>query len=249
MIFDQTQELLLLPRGIALTKEERQEINRIMDAGLREIYNVRKFYQGNVTLEGIDIKYEIISKAVNNRFLLKKIVSDDRKEIVTNINTKEALFDFVKENISELLHPKGKYFKAVYTLLENTSFKGDRAEIIAFKHIEEMGKKKALQIQVLKPRKVEDDVYGGVDGFFIYNDREFTIQVKPLSSKINPSIQDYRKDSNYLLTFVDGFIKEIYTDYLVLVDNRTNECFLYQARGIQVGSNYYIIPKKNFVEV
>lgn len=249
MKFDKTQEYLLLPKGIALTKEERQEINRIMDAGLREIYNVRKFYQGIVTLEGMDIRYEIISKAVNNRFLLKKIVSDERKEIITDITNKETLFDFVKDNITELLHPKGKYFKAVYSLLETLSYKGDKAENIAFSHIEEMGRKKGLQIQVLKPRKVEDDVYGGVDGFFIYNDREFTVQVKPLSGKMKPAIQEYKKDTNYFLVYVDGFIKDVYTDYLSVVNNYTNECFLYQAKGIIAAGTHYLIPKKNFVEV
>lgn len=247
MKFEQSQEYLLLPKGIALTKNERQEMNRILDSGLKEIYNVRKFHQGIVNLEGVDVRYEHISKAVNNRFLLKKIIDDRRGEIVTNVSTKEELFDFVKENVRELLHPKGKYFNAVYSLLQNTSLKGEKAEMIAYAYIEEIGKKKGLQIQVLKPREIQQDVYGGVDGFFIHNDKEFTVQVKPLSEKISPYISEYRKDNKYFIAYVDGFIKEIYTDYLALVDSRTTTCFLYKSKGILCYNTHYLIPKENLV--
>lgn len=247
MKFEQTQEYLLLPKGIALTKTERQEMNRILDSGLRDVYNVRKFYQGIVTIDGIEVRYEIISKAVNNRFLLKKIIDDRRGEIITSISSKEDLFVFIKENVQELLHPKGKYFRAVYTLLQNTSSKGEKAEQIAFTYIEEMGKKKGLEIQVLKPREIQQDVYGGVDGFFIHNDKEFTVQVKPLSEKISPYILEYRKDTRYFIAYVDGYIKEIYTDYLALVDSKSNTCFLYKAKGIICHNTHYLIPKENLV--
>lgn len=249
MKFEQTQEYLLLPKGIALNKNERQEMNRIFESALKEIYNVRKFFQGIVTIEGIDVRYEYISKALNNRTLLKKIIFDQRKEIVTNVSTKEELFEFVKENIHDLLHPTGRYFPAVYSLLQATSSKGDKSEILAFNYIQEMGKKKGLNLQVLKPREIKEDVYGGVDGFFVYNDREFTVQIKPLSEKISPYVSEYRKDPKYYIAYVDGFIKEIYTDYLALVDEKTNTCLLYKAKNIITSNAYYLIPKENLVEI
>lgn len=249
MEINKSQEYLLLPKGIALNKQERQEMCRILESGLKEIYNVRKFYQGMVEVEGVSVRYEIIAKSVNNRLLLKKLVWDERKEIITNVRSKEDLFEFVKENIEELLRPTGRYFNAVYSLLKATSYVGDRAEGIAFRQIEEIGKKKGLQIQVLKPREVADDVYGGVDGFFVYNDREFTIQIKPLSPKFDPPISENKRDPQYFIAYVDGFIKEVKTDYLALVDNKAEKCYLFQAKGIIASSTSYLIPKSNLVNV
>lgn len=249
MKLEQTDELLLLPRGIALTRSERQEMCRIFESGLRDIYNVRKFHQGTVVVEGVEVRYECISRAVNNRFLLRKIIDDKRREIITDIRTKEELFSFVKDNLRELIHPNGKWFKSVYSLLEATGFKGDKGETIAFKYIEQMGKSKGLNIQVLKPRKIKDDILGGIDGFFVWNDREFTVQVKPLSEKITPAVSEYRKDTNLFIAFVDGFIKELKCDYLALVDSRVNLCMLYKTKGIIPLGTHFLIPKENLVTI
>lgn len=247
MQFEQTKEYLLLPKGIALSKTERQEMCRIIESGLKEIYKVGKFSRDIVNISGKQINCEYLFKAVNNRFLLKKIVFDTRNEIKVDINNKEELFDFVKNNINELFHPDGKYFIYVYGLLENTSKKGEINESVAFEYVEKTAKNKGLQIQILKPRKISDDVYGGIDGFFIYNDKEFTIQVKTLSDKFSPNIQEYRKDNNYLIAFCEGFLKEILTDYLVLV-TKQKDCSLFKSKGIRSEGSYLLIPKNNLVE-
>ena len=247
MKLDQTQEYLLLPKGIALNRTERHEMCRIISSGIKEIYKQKEFSREKLDFNGREIDMQYISKAVNNRTLLRKIISDPRKEIMENINNKETLFDFVKNNIYELFHPDGKYFVPVYQLLVNTSQKGDVAENEAFKFIEEAGRKKGLEIKVLKPRKVEDDVYGGIDGFFIYNDREFTIQIKPLAENVKPNVETYRANSDYIIAYCNGFLKNVTTDYLILVDSLTGQKYLYQTKGILAKGSYYLIPRVNFV--
>ena len=242
-----TDELLLLPKGIALTRQERIEMCRIIESALRQIYGIEGFYKGTLVVDGVEVFYEYMSKAVNNRLLLRKIVYDDRGDIKADIKTKEDLFAFVKENTRELLHPRGRYFPSVYSMLEAATRKGDLGEDKAFAHVEEIARKKGMQIQVLKPRDVEEDVYGGVDGFFTYNDRNFTLQVKPLSENIDPPIQDYKKDPGMLIAYFSGFTKQIKTDYLVLNDNRRQLCHLFKSRGIVVNSSHFLIPRENEV--
>jgi len=242
-----TKELMLLPRGIALTRSERMEMCRIIEAAVKQIYGVETFYHGIIEVDGVGVNFEYMSKAVNNRLLLKKIVFDERGEIVSGVDTKGKLFAFVKSNLNELFRPSGKYFKAVYGLLESSSRKGDAAEEAAFRFVEEMARKKGLQVHVLKPREIEDDVYGGIDGFFTYNDRNFTIQVKPLSENYPEPIQDYRRDPTHYLAYCSGFLGKMKTDYLVLYDKRKGICHLFRTSGIRVESSFLVIPKKNEV--
>lgn len=239
------QEYLLLPKNIALSRTERQEMCRIMESSLKEIYKVSMFHRGIVTIDGKDVDTTYILKAINNTLLLKKIISDPRREIVTSINNKEDLFDFVKANLNELFHPHGIYFKYVYELLKFTTKKGESSEDIAFKYVEEVARRKGLQIEVLKPRELSDDVYGGIDGFFVYNDREFTIQVKPLSETIEPNIEEDIENPEYIRANCAGFIKGLKTDYLVLTDLRKKKTFLFKAKDIIVENNCFLIPKSN----
>lgn len=242
-----TKELLLLPRGIALTRAERIEMLRIIESAVKRIYGVKTFFHGLIEVDGVKVNYEYMSKAVNNRLLLKKIVYDERGEIVSGVDSKEKLFAFVKANLDELFRPSGRYFKPVYSLLESASKRGDQAEESAFRFVEELARKKGLQVRVLKPREIEDDVYGGVDGFFTYNDRNFTIQVKPLSENYPNPVQVYMKDPTKYLAYCSGFLGKMKTDYLVLHDRRRSLCYMFRTAGITVEASYLVIPKDNEV--
>ncbi len=242
-----TQELLLLPKGIALTRAERLEMCRIIESAVKRIYGVETFYKGIIEVDGVGVNYEYMSKAVNNRLLLRKLVYDERGDLVTGIGDKDSLFAFVKANLNDLFHPRGKFFRPVYSLLEAASRKGDAGEESAFAFVEEMARKKGMQIKVLRPRTVEEDVYGGVDGFFTYNDRNFTIQVKPLSENVQPNVQEYSRDSSMFIAFCSGMVREIKTDYLVLYDARVRTCRMFRSKGVSPMRSQLLIPKSNEV--
>jgi hypothetical protein len=183
---------------------------------------------------------EYLSKAGNNRTLLRKIINDPDKIIPSVVHTKEDLFKFVEENTYDLFHYKGKYFKSVYNLLVNTSKRGKRLEDIAFELFTEVAKKKGINIVVTEP-SMEEDIFGGIDGIFFYNDKKYTIQVKPLFK-----IEDYKKDPNNFIVFCDGVLKELKTDYLI-VTNQT-ETKIFKSKGIITNSSYFIVPKSNITE-
>jgi len=244
-----TGELLLLPKGIALNKSERQEMCRIIEAAVKQIYNVKTFYHGIIEVDGVPVEYEYMSKAVNNILLLRRLVYDRTGELSTGIQTKEDLFRFVKANTTELFHPRGRHFRFVYALLESATKRGDAGEEQAFRFVEEMARKKGLQVRVLKTRGVGEDVFGGVDGFFTYNDRNFTIQVKPLSDNYAEPIQEYGKDPTMYVVYCSGFVGSIKTDYLVLYDRRRSVCYLFQNKGLQARPGGLLIPKSSEVLV
>lgn len=247
MKFEKSQEYLLLPKGIALTRTERIEMCRILESGLKEIYSVSKFYRGTLLVENTEVDSETIHKAINNRYLLGRIIDDPKKKIDSNIQSKEQLFDFVKSNLNDLFRPSGKYFNAVYSILDYTTKKGKQNESFAFECLEKIAKGRGLQIQVLSPRTVSDDVYGGIDGFFLWNDREFTIQIKPLFDR-EESLVTHPDDENYLIAYCGGFIKDLQTDYLILTQTARKVCHVFKAKGIIAQNDYYLIPKQNKVD-
>ena len=149
----------------------------------------------------------------------------------------------------ELFHPRGKHFRFVYALLESASKRGDAAEEQAFRFVEEMARKKGLQVQVLKASEIEDDVFRGVDGFFTYNDRNFTIQVKPLSENYPDPIQEDTENPTMYFARCSGFVGNIKTDYLVLHDRRRSVCYLFQNKGMIPKSGGLLIPKSSEVMV
>jgi hypothetical protein len=101
---------------------------------------------------------------------------------------------------------------------------------------------------VLKPKKVTDDVYLGIDGYFMYNEREITIQIKPLAYKMSSNLEIYKKNPEYWIAYCDGYIKPVSTDYLVLIDNKTSKCYMFKTNAIIPKGSYFLIPKNNIIK-
>ena len=232
---------LSLPKGIVLTNSERMEMCRIIADALKQFYNLDKNSSRDpFIIDGITIIPEYLSKAVNNRTLLKKIISDPDREIISGVNNKEDLFSFVKNNTFDLFNHNGKYFKYVYRLLSNTSKKGKKFESNAFANFIQIAAKKGINVIIEDPT-LKEDIYGGIDGTFTYNGKRFTIQVKPLFK-----METYQKDPTSYIIFCDGVLKELKTDYLIVTNEKETKVF--RSKGITVFPSYFIAPKSNIID-
>jgi len=231
---------LTLPKGIILTNDERISMFKIINNYITHTYKISKYSPNPIVVDGQTLSPELLFKAANNRTLLKKLVYDERGEIVTGIETKEDLFNFVENNLFDLFNTKGKYFSDIYNLLLNTSYKGQKYENESFLKFEEAARKRGLNIKVVPPENVDEDIFGGIDGLFFVDNKRFTIQVKPLFK-----IENYKKDENCYIAFCDGVLKELKTDYLIITNKQ--ETWIFRAKGIIVNSSFFIIPKKNLV--
>ena len=229
---------LQLPKGIVLTNAERMKMCKIISDAIHTYYNFDRNDNRIIEVDGMKLNTEYLSKAINNRTLLKKIIFDPNGEIISNIKNKADLFSFVENNLYDLFSPKGKYFKNVYYLLSNTSVKGKRVENAAFQKFEEVAKGKGLNIKVEEPTTQED--LGGLDGYFIHNGKRFTIQVKPLHK-----IETYKKDTTKYIVFCDGVLKTLTTDYLIVSNDRN--VWIFRSKDVLVNPSFFLIPKTNLV--
>lgn len=228
---------LLLPNGISLSVEDQQRMRLIIYRALDKIYKI-KGRSGIFSFNGLSLNKEYLSKAMNNRTLLKKIVYDDNKEIVSGVRTKEDLFNFVEENEYNLFHPNGKYFKAVYGLLSSTSKKGYSLEDKSFNKFIRVASSKGVNIIIESPTVEEDK--SGIDGIFTLKGKKYTIQVKPLHK-----IEDYKIDNTKLIAFCDGVLTQLKTDYLIVSNDVQTRIF--RSKGIESKGSYFLIPKSNEV--
>jgi hypothetical protein len=231
---------LALPNDIILTNSERQEMCRIISDILDKYYpSDSKASRLPIEIGDKIILPNYLYKAINNRTLLKKLVYDPIGEIYTGIRNKEDLFQYVKNNGYDLFHYQGKYFTYIYNLLISTSKKGEVSENRAFDFFIKYAEQKGMAIEIIDP-SLKEDMYGGIDGIFILNNKQYTIQVKPLFK-----IEDYKKDNTKYIAFCDGVLKSLKTDYLIVINNL--DILIFRSKGIEVFASYFLIPKTNLV--
>jgi hypothetical protein len=228
---------LLLPNGISLSSEEQGKMRLIIFDALNKIYKIKE-RKYPFLYNGVLLNPEYLSKAMNNRTLLKKIVYDDNKEIISGVKNKEELFKFVEENLYNLFHPKGIYFGAVYNLLSNTSKKGSSLENKSFDLFIRIASSKGVNVVIESPTIEEDK--SGIDGIFTLKGKRYTIQVKPLFK-----IEDYKIDNTKFIAFCDGVLTQLKTDYLIVSNQYQTRIF--RSKGIEAKGSYFLIPKGNEV--
>jgi len=230
---------LRLPRGIVLTNSERMQLGNIIAGIISQIYGDNVKTNKMFEMDGKTINSEYLSKARNNRTLLKMIVFDPNNAIKSGVKNKEDLFNFIKEHGNDLFHPTGKYFNAVYRLLENTSKKGSSFEDKAFSFFKgALKQKRGVDVEIKSPTTAED--ISGIDGIFEYKNKRYTIQVKPLSY-----MESFKKDDSKYIVFCDGVLKSLKTDYLVVSNDK--ETHIFKSENVTAHGSYFLVPKVNLV--
>lgn len=220
-----------LPNGILLSDDNRKHINEIMRSALIRYFPNGKANPKELVINGKTINTEYIWKAINNRMLLVRLV------INNNIKNEDSLIKFISENLFKLFNPNGEFFDLVYRLLQNTSKKGERAEGKAYDiFIKAFRTKTGDYIKIDKP-DLKTDI-SGIDGTFSYKGKTYTMQIKPLYQVI--------KKGGIYFVYVDGILKNLISDYLVVLNAK--ECYIFRSKGsfISPNGNYFIMPGANF---
>lgn len=216
-----------------LSDSDRMEVGRKIKEILYSIYGDKLNLDDKIFISGKSIDPELLRKAINNRLLFDKISN------LGGCSNKSDLIEFIGNNSYDLFSVTGKYFKDIYRLLENTSNKGNKFERKAFRVFkDELKSRKGVDVDITKPSRDED--INGVDGVFQYKGRRFTIQVKTLHK-----IESFKKDESKFIVFCDGVLKNLNTDYLIVINE--NKIHIFKSSGVLSYGSYYLIPKSSLV--
>jgi len=237
--YSKNNQSLRLSRDVILSNSDRIKIGKLIASIMEDIYGDNLLSDDIFTMDGKDLNPEYLRKARNNRNLLKKLVYDKDGIIKSNVKTKEDLYSFIEDNSMKLFNPSGFYFKTIYNLLTNSSNKGKSIEERSFELFKNTLKdKRGVDVDIIDPTKEQD--IDGIDGLFMYKGKEFTIQVKPLSY-----MQSYKKDDTKYIVFCDGVLKNLKTDYLIVLND--NESHIFKSDNSVAYDSYFLIPKSNLI--
>jgi hypothetical protein len=184
-------------------------------------YGYRYGHNIDLDINGTIINGEYISKMVNNYTVFKSMIR------INGLKDEDEFYNFMYQNLMNIYHPDGKYFKNTISIIINTSRRGNVYEKSALEFFESLLNDKGINIKVSAPT-VEEDI-SGIDGKFEWNDRTVTIQVKPyVSTTIVGDVIKIESQGSLSLS----------TDYLILYNS--NSHIITKAKDTTIEGKYFV---------
>lgn len=220
-----------------------EEKEKVIKSAINQIYPNFNFSK-NIMVDGREVRTDILSKCQKNIAILYEFCNISLEE-GNPIKTADELISFIDKNKFELFKVGGKYFDRIYSRLEKVSNSGSQKENIANDFIKKYARTKGIDIEILPPTSKED--IGGIDGYFIFKGKKYTIQTKSISKLI--------ENGDHYEIYISGDFTKISTDYLILIPSdklKFKEKMIFKGANIltmvnESGVNYYQSPKSNLL--
>ncbi len=182
----------------------------------------------DINVDGDIINGEYISKMVNNYTIFKSMIR------LNGLKDEDEFYNFMLQNLKNIYHPDGNYFKNTINILANTTRRGNVYEKNALDYFESLLRDRGINVRVTSPT-VEEDI-SGIDGKFTWNGRSVTIQVKPYTSTvISGDIIKIESQGSLSLSIGNG--KNI--DYLILYNN--NSYIVTKGKDTTIEGKYFVV--------
>jgi hypothetical protein len=210
-------------------------LNGKIKAYITEVYQPYGFVYGvnkDLNIDGYIINSEYISKMVNNYTVFIAIIK------ANFLRTEEAFYHYMTNNLEAIYNWKGRYFKRItLPILIRTSKRGNEGETKSLEFFKRaLKEKKGISIEFIQPT-VEEDI-SGIDGKFIWQGKEVTIQVKPYdTATISASTRKVKIHSQGSLS--------LSTDYLIVY--RGQSFIVVQGRDVTIEGNHFTFQEDKIV--
>jgi hypothetical protein len=199
--------------NLVLSDSEFNDYKRYLNKRLLDLYPDHVDISGSKFVKAqrweTPNRFKSILNYVNTNIMLNSWIVRTFK-----IESFSGLIQFVHLNTNELFLQDGEYFDQVIKILKTTEEIGMRNEINACKILknvifEKLGK----NVEVIRTETdSSDDIFDGIDIYFILDDKKWTCQVKPL------------KDISFIGDKVkvksSGRIKKYSTHYWMFIDSQ-----------------------------
>jgi hypothetical protein len=209
-------------------------LNDKIDQYIKDVYEpigYIKNINSVFVLGGIEVDVRLM---INNYTIFKRFIIENK------ISSASDFFNKLVENFSDVYHYDGDFFnKHTKYILNRTKSKGKKAEDLVFNKFKEITKSKGLDIDIIQPSTEED--IEGVDGYFVYKGKKYTIQVKPgIGGLIQYKDSFYKMRSQGSLSLNTNFLFLYEGDKYIFIKNKKDS-------PIIIKSEYFIFNKDNIV--
>jgi hypothetical protein len=203
-------------------------------------------YDNIIEIEGISF---VAKQDFDTPNRLKSIINYSNSNILLcswivdyfNCNTKLELFNIISTEYANLFSPSGKYFDIVLSKLRLTESNGIKNEEFAAEVISDFLKKKNIDSKVYRTETdCRDDLFLGIDLYFMYNGKKITCQVKPFKS-ISIQGESIKIESS-------GKLKPYSVNYLIFADFKTRTSCLFRNIGVTYYDKTATIPKTSEIK-
>lgn len=219
---------------LLVSYDKHRRYKYLVDKILSELYPDRHSYAGMfyVKKQPFDLgdgDISIINKSIGNITILKWMYKYFLFKSFLD------LLNFVEKNKKEIFLSTGKYFNEILNILRVTENKGRENEQRAIKYISDLMKSKGYKFEIKQTDICSrEDVIDGIDLILKIN-KEFYIQVKPLTS--------YKIKGYYYEIKSGGKLKNYSkVHYFIFVNDK--ECLLFANRGIKILNGDVYAPIK-----
>ena len=214
-------------------------LNSVIKSYLQKVYspfNWNYYENKDIEIPGVGIlNSRYISLFINNQTIFRDIIKSN------HLNSSVEFIDYVISNLDSIYHYNCEYFKnKALPIVISTVRRGNLGEIKTIEKFKEMTKSKGYDVEFEYPTTVED--ISGIDSKLILNGRTYTLQIKPMTSKIIKDDEITIKSPGCLNIKKFGVV----IDYLCFWSDNGEFVFL-RNRGIKSIGDQFISPLKNLV--
>ena len=230
--------------------ELAREVNSNVYKYISKTYRYKPYSGNNQIKINNNVFYsEYIDKFINNMRIYENACRNN------NIRDKETFKSYINSNLYDLYHYNGNFFEENYNTVINTTAKGRRGEVFSLTYFQNLlnnkypGQKIEIEIKNADektPDEIKKDV-GGLDGSFMWDGKEISIQVKPFD-RYDENIDDIIIKSSgsmeihnviYLILYREKYKDKKYLYDIIILKNDKNQ--------IKVQGDTYTTNKENII--
>lgn len=227
-------KLSIKGKSIFFNIEKLKEKDTLIRSITDEIYH-GLVGDDSIYINGFIVSGELINKAQKNISILYEIV-DIAESNGYPITKADDLIGFIRSFKNELFSVSGQFFERIYNRLCGATDKGKLSESKSNSLFMRYSNSKGIEVDLKEPELQQDK--DGIDAYFKYKGRIYTIQTKTLYS--------IKKDGDYYIVYISGDFTDIKTTYLTLIPENSSNSYIFKGKNVNTKVNkkgvYYEIP-------
>lgn len=198
-----------------------------------------------------DKDIDVMGMVINTKYI--DLMANNRRTfeaagLLLGATNEADFFRLMQENLRELYHYEGKYFKVVLDIIIKCVRKGNLGEKFAVKFMHDVLYQKTGKLVDMIDPTLEEDI-SGIDSKFEWDGRMVSVQVKPFDGEIAKDGKINAHSQGSLSIDIKSKkgerLKRV--DYLALYNLKSKSAIIVRGDNVEVQGNYFVFPEDKVI--